>query len=81
MKKPIDKIINEDAFLLRMCESIKKVSINGNQIELLDLHIHPKGIGHSSAYHQHSFVEIHIVDSGTGRLYMNDETYIFGNID
>lgn len=71
------KITNEDILLLRMCENIKEIPLESGSIELLDLHIHPDGIGRSIDYHEHSFIEIHTIDSGAGKIHVGDKSYKF----
>ncbi|OHB58671.1 MAG: hypothetical protein A2Y12_14160 [Planctomycetes bacterium GWF2_42_9] len=71
------KILKEDQLLLKLCHLTKSIIIEDYAIELLDIHIHPDGIGSSLVNHEHKFTEIHLIDSGTGRLYTRGKSYEF----
>lgn len=75
--KLILKTTSEDQLLRKLCSAVGKFTIQGLNIEILDVHIHPDGVGSSLVYHEHSFVEIHTIDSGSGSVYANNHNYDF----
>lgn len=61
----------------KVTRNINSIDFDGVTVELLDIHIHPDGIGSSLNYHEHSFIEIHVVESGAGKVVINNKEYHF----
>ncbi len=68
---------SEIRLLNKLCQHVSIIDYGGFEVEMLDVHIHPDGVGSSLSIHEHSFVEIHVIKKGQGKISINNKTYHF----